>query len=111
MREQLKLTGSETTRAEDVAVTLGGGLADFSVSAGGVLAYRRAAAGPQQDMAWYDRRTGERTGTLGDKSGHPRNIVRFSRTGKSVVFTRQGPVTQEVWIADVASGDVQQLTE
>ena len=54
--DQLKLTGSEVTLAEDVAVTLGGGLADFSVSAGGVLAYRRAAAGPQQDMAWYDRR-------------------------------------------------------
>jgi serine/threonine protein kinase/Tol biopolymer transport system component len=108
--KQLKLTGSERTLAEDVAVTLGGGLADFSVSAGGVLAYRRAAAGPQQDMAWYDRSTGQRTGTLGDRRGHPRNIVRFSPSGKSVAFTRQGPLTQEVWIADVASGYFQQLT-
>jgi eukaryotic-like serine/threonine-protein kinase len=42
---RLELTGSERTIAEDVAVTFGGGLADFSVSANGVLAYRRAVTG------------------------------------------------------------------
>jgi hypothetical protein len=106
---QLKLTGAETTLAENVAVTLGGGLADFSVSSGGVLAYRLAAAGPQQDMAWYDR-TGTIVGTIGDRRGHPRNIIRISPSGKSAVFTRQGPMTQEVWIANVVSGHPEQLT-
>ena len=108
--DELELTGSEGTLAEDVAVTLGGGLADFSVSAGGVLAYRHAAAGPQEDMAWYDR-MGKRAGTIGDRRGHPRNIIRFSPSGKSAAFTRQGPLTQEVWIADVASGHAAQLTD
>ena len=106
---ELKLTGSDVTLAEDVAVTLGGGLGDFSVSAGGVLAYRQAAAGPHQDMAWYDR-AGKRVGAIGDRRGHPRNIIRFSPSGKSAAFTRQGPVTQEVWIADVESGHSVQLT-
>ena len=108
--DRLELTGSEVTLAEDVAVTLGGGLADFSVSAGGVLAYRRAAGGPQEEMAWYDR-MGKRTGTMGDRRGHPRNIVRFSPSGKSVAFTRQGQRTQEVWVADVTSGHPERLTD
>ena len=108
--ERLELTGSEVTLAEDVAVTLGGGLADFSVSAGGVLAYRRAAGGPQEEMAWYDR-MGKRAGTIGDRRGHPRNIIRFSPSGKSVAFTRQGAKTQEVWVADVTSGHPERLTD
>jgi hypothetical protein len=107
--KELKLTGSEVTLAEDVGVTLGGGLGDFSVSAAGVLAYRRAAAGSQADMAWYDR-NGEKVGTIGDRRGHPRNVIRISSSGKSAVFTRQGPTTQEVWIADVGSGHTEQLT-
>ena len=101
--DRLELTGSEVTLAEDVAVTLGGGLGDFSVSAGGVLVYRRAAGGPQEEMAWYDR-MGKRLGTIGDRRGHPRNIIRFSPSGKSVAFTRQGAKTQEVWVADMTSG-------
>ena len=108
--DRLELTGSERTLAEDVAVTLGGGLADFSVSANGVLAYRRAATGPQEDMAWYDR-TGKKVGAIGDRRGHPRNIIRFSPSGKSAAFTRQGAITQEVWIADVASGHPERLTD
>jgi len=108
--DRLELTGSDVTLAENVAVTLGGGLADFSVSAGGVLAYRRAAAGPQEEMAWYDR-DGKRIGAIGDRRGHPRNIIRFSPTGNSVAFTRQGAMTQEVWIADMASGHQVQLTD
>ena len=108
--DRLELIGSERTLAEDVAVTFGGGLADFSVSANGVLAYRRAAAGPQEDMAWHDR-TGKKTGAIGDRRGHPRNIIRFSPSGKSVAFTRQGARTQEVWVADVASGHPVRLTD
>jgi hypothetical protein len=108
--DRLELTGSERTLAEDVAVTLGGGLADFSVSASGVLAYRRAAAGPREEMAWYDR-MGKRAGTIGDRRGHPRNIIRFSPSGKSVAFTRQGTKTQEVWVADVTSGHPERLTD
>jgi hypothetical protein len=108
--DRLELTGLEVTLAENVAVTLGGGLADFSVSANGVLAYRRAATGPQEDMAWYDR-TGKKVGAIGDRRGHPRNIIRFSPSGKSAAFTRQGAMTQEVWIADVASGHPERLTD
>jgi serine/threonine protein kinase len=106
---RLEFTGSERTLAEDVAVTFGGGLGDFSVSANGVLAYRPGAAGPQEDMAWYDR-LGNIVGTIGNRRGHPRNIVRISPSGKSAAFTRQGLVSQEVWIADVVSGHPVQLT-
>ena len=108
--DKLELTGSERTLAENVAFTLGGGLADFSVSADGVLAYRHAAAGAQEEMAWYDR-MGKRDGTLGDRRGHPRNIIRFSPSGTSVAFTRQGAKTQEVWVADVTSGHPERLTD
>jgi len=61
-------------------------------------------------MAWYDR-TGKKVGAIGDRRGHPRNIIRFSPSGKSAAFTRQGAMTQEVWIADVASGHPERLTD
>jgi len=105
----LKLTGSEVTLAQDVAVTLGGGQADFSVSTNGVVAYRLTSAGPQQEMAWYDR-SGMQVGTLGDRRGNPRNNLRISPTGTRVAFTRQGATTPQVWIADVPTDYVQQLT-
>jgi len=105
----LQLTGSEAMLAQDVAVSLGGGLADFSVSTSGVVAYRLAASGPQKEMAWYDR-SGTVVGALGDRRGNPRNNIRISPTGKRVAFTRQGATTPEVWIGDVATGYIQRLT-
>ena len=108
--DRLEMTGVERTLAENVAVTLGGGLADFSVSASGVLAYRQAAGGPEEEMAWYDRE-GNRAGTIGDRRGHPRNIIRFSPSGTSVAFTRQGAKTQEVLVADVMSGHPVRFTD
>jgi Tol biopolymer transport system component len=107
--DRLELTGSERRLAQNVAVTFGGGLADFSVSAGGVLAYRNAATAPQEEMVFYDRR-GNKVGTIGNRRGHPRNIIRISPSGK-VAFTRQGPTTQEVWFVDVGSGHPEILTD
>jgi hypothetical protein len=109
--DDLQLTGSSVTVvSEKVAVTLGGGLAAFSVSPSGRLAYRPAAPGPQRQMALYDRK-GNLVDLIGDGPGHPRNIIRFSPTGKKVAYTKQGATTQEVWIADWPSfGNHQRLT-
>jgi predicted Ser/Thr protein kinase len=75
----LALTGSEVLVANDVAVTGGGGLGDFSVSPQGVVAYRRGVA-PASDMLLYDLK-GQMVGTVGDRPGHPRNSIRFSPDG------------------------------
>jgi len=61
-------------------------------------------------MTLYDR-NGTPVRTVGDRRGHPRNIIRFSPSGTSVAFTRQGAKTQEVWVADVKSGYPERLTD
>ena len=106
--QRLVISGREVLIDNDVAVTGGGGIGDFSVSPAGVLAYRRGVPSTS-DMAWYDR-AGNRIGAIGDRPGHPRNSIRISPDGKSAAFTRDGPGGQHVWIADVNSGTVRPFT-
>jgi Tol biopolymer transport system component/predicted Ser/Thr protein kinase len=103
----LALTGSEVLVANDVAVTGGGGLGDFSVSSQGGVAYRRGVA-PASDMLLYDLH-GTMVGAVGDRPGHPRNSIRFSPDGTSAAFTRAGP-EQDVYIADLKTNRVRKFT-
>jgi Tol biopolymer transport system component len=106
--ETLRLAGAAMTLAEGVAVSSGGGTADFTTSANGVLAYRRTEPG-KEELAWYDR-AGKQTGTLGDRAGNPRNNVRVSPDGKWAAFTRAGDAFQDVWIADLGRGGISRFT-
>jgi Tol biopolymer transport system component len=106
--ERMTLGEAPVTLAEDVAVSGGGGLGDFSVSPSGVLAYRRGDRG-KHELVWYDR-TGTQVGAIGDRSGSPRNNVRLSPDGKWAAFTRQGEAFQDVWIADLVGGATSRFT-
>ena len=100
-------TGAAVTIAENVAVS-GGGLADFSVSPSGVLAYRRGEPA-SEELALYDR-AGKLVSGFGNRPGSPRNNVRVSPDGKWAAFTRQGDASQDVWIADLVRGGESRFT-
>ena len=97
--EQMTLQGKPVTIAERVAVTYSGGGGDFSVSPGGVLAYR-VESQTEQEMIWYDR-DGKPIGSIGNGPGNTRNNLRLSPNGRFVAFTRQGEETQDIWIYDL----------
>ncbi len=101
-------TGAAVTIAENVAVTGGGGLADFSVSPSGVLAYRRGEPA-SEELALYDRAGTLVTG-FGNRPGNPRNNVRVSPDGKWAAFTRQGDASQDVWVIDLVRGGESRFT-
>jgi serine/threonine protein kinase/Tol biopolymer transport system component len=106
--DTLTLSGTPTVVAADIAVSGAGGVADFSVSSNGVLAYRRMEPAPAE-LAWYDR-AGQPIGTLGDRPGNPRGGVRISPDGKWAAFTRAADGVQDVWIADLARGGISRFT-
>jgi Tol biopolymer transport system component len=106
--DTLTLAGTATIVADDIAVSGTGGVADFTVSSNGVLAYRRAEAG-REELAWYDRQ-GNQIGTLGDRPGNPRASVRISPDGQWAAFTRAAEGAQDVWIADLVRGGVSRFT-
>ena len=99
---RMMLTGSAVVIAENVAVSGSGGLSDFSVSPSGVLAYRRGESA-DHELGSYDR-AGKLLGSIGNRPGSPRNNLRVSPGGKWVAFTRQNQTSQDVWIADLATG-------
>jgi Tol biopolymer transport system component len=104
----LTLAGTPAAIAEDVAMSASGGFGDFALSANGILAYRRVEPG-KQEIASFDR-TGKPIGTLGDRAGNPRSNLRVSPDGKWVAFTRMGETSQDIWIANLASGDASRVT-
>jgi eukaryotic-like serine/threonine-protein kinase len=105
---RLELVGEPKTIAERVATSPTGGAADFSVSSGGVLAYR--VDNPvAQEMAWYDR-GGKQVGSVGDSPGNARGGLRLSPSGNAVAFTRQGSAAQDVWIHDFERGVASRVT-
>ena len=106
--DTLTLAGSPTSLAADIAVSGAGGLADFTVSSNGVLAYRRAEPEPDE-LAWYDRE-GKQIGTLGDRPGNPRAGVRISPDGQWAAFTRAVDGVQDVWVADLVRGGISPFT-
>jgi len=103
----LTLPGSPMTIGEGIAVAGGGAVGDFDVSQN-VLVFRRGQPGTYE-LAQYDRGGGE-VGTFGDRGGNPRNSLRISPDGKWAAFTRMGDTTQDVWIADLASGAISRFT-
>jgi eukaryotic-like serine/threonine-protein kinase len=107
--DRRRLVGDPITIAERLAVTATGALGDFSVSAGGALAYRTEDPG-RKELEWLDR-SGKQVSTLGDRPGNPRNNLVISPDGKSVAFTRQGEDAQDVWIHEFAREVTSRFTQ
>jgi hypothetical protein len=73
----------------------------FTVSPGGVLAYRPAASPDSRQLTWFDR-GGKSLGTLGAPGEY--NNVTLSRDGARAAVTQVEPqaLNPDVWLIDVA---------
>ena len=78
------------------------GLAAFSVSGGGLLAYAHDLTTPSQ-LAWFDR-AGHAQGPLTEDGAY--SSFRFWSKGQRLVFAKRDPVTYtgDIWTMDVARG-------
>jgi len=105
--DRIALSGDAFSLAEDMA-TRAGPTGDFSVSAGGVLAYRTSDSA-KSELMWYDR-SGKQVGSFGERAGNARNNLRVSPDGRWAAFTREGELSQDVWIEDLVRGSASRLT-
>ncbi len=111
--DRLALTGEPMPILDEevarVRGTMFGGMAVFSVSANGVLAWLPAPLGTVQQLTWFDR-SGHKRGTVGE----PAVQLAFgaSQDGKSLALCRaqSGSTDRDIWIIDVASGASRRLT-
>ena len=94
--DRMEVTGEATPIVEQVFYNPGVGLADFSVSATGVLAYRSASNRSNQ-FAWFDR-AGHLLETVGPPGNYRTHAL--SPDGNRLVFTdvNQG----DLWIFDIS---------
>ena len=74
----------------------------FSVSANGVLAFKRGGADPIpiSQLTWFDRK-GKVLGTVGDPAGYA--MVRLSPDGR-LAATVRGYLRPDIWVMDLARG-------
>jgi len=107
----LTFTGDPIRVAQPVLTTTGATGADFSVSPGGILAYRGGAVTREEELAWYDR-TGKQIASV---LRRPELIYfqRLSPDGKKVAFNqgRQGSGQRlDVWLQDLVRGVTSRFT-
>ena len=103
----LELSGDATVVGGRVASAINlFGQATFSVSEGGVLAYRRV---PLLQFAWFDR-SGQRLGSLGAPGEY--SSLDLSPDGQYVVYEQLDPEmhTGDIWMLDVVRGTPTRLT-
>jgi eukaryotic-like serine/threonine-protein kinase len=102
--DRMEVTGEAMPIVQQVSYNPGVGLADFSVSATGVLAYRSASNRSNQ-FAWFDR-AGHMLETVGPPGNYRTHDL--SPDGKRLVFTdvNQG----DLWIFDLSRQTLSKFT-
>jgi eukaryotic-like serine/threonine-protein kinase len=102
--DRMEVTGEAMPIVQQVSHNPGVGLADFSVSATGVLAYRSASNRSNQ-FAWFDR-AGHMLETVGPPGNYRTHDL--SPDGKRLVFTdvNQG----DLWIFDLSRQTLSKFT-
>jgi eukaryotic-like serine/threonine-protein kinase len=109
--ERLELSGKAFTVVKQVMRLSGNttmGLAHFSVSADGVLAWRTGSPAVPAQLTWFDR-----SGQVLAKLGEPAVLFApvLSPDEKSVAVCRaESPTNRDLWIIDVALGASRRLT-
>ena len=109
--ERLALSGEAFTVVEQVMRLTGNttaGLAHFSVSPNGVLAWRTGSPAEPKQLTWFDR-SGKQLATLSEPARQ--FAPALSPDERSVAVCRAESATnRDIWIIDVASGASRRLT-
>jgi eukaryotic-like serine/threonine-protein kinase len=111
----LELSGEPFPVLEQVGLFRGGQPAPhatYSVSANGVLAWRKGLSRDPEQLTWFDR-SGRKLGTLGQRAKY--FGFSLSPDEKSLVACRTDPLTnmlnrRDIWISDVTAGTSRRLT-
>jgi Tol biopolymer transport system component len=109
--DRLELSGQAFTVLEQVTRLSGNttaGIAHFSVSTDGVLAWRAGSPAEPRQLTWFDR-----SGKLLGKLGEPalQYALALSPDERSVAVCRAESATnRDIWVLDVASGASRRLT-
>ena len=93
--ERLQVSGAAIRVNEQIFISPGQGIADFSVSAGGTLVYRAGISAPNQ-FAWLDR-SGRQIQTLGVPGSY--RCMALSPDGKRLAYEDAGK--GDIWILDL----------
>jgi Tol biopolymer transport system component len=107
--DTLRLSGEPRSLASRrVAFFRRWGLAEYSVSEGGLLVYK-VSSRPKTRLSWIDR-AGRALGSVAESGYH--RMPRISPDGTRVAVVRFDPVTEEgdIWIDDVARGGSSRAT-
>jgi Tol biopolymer transport system component len=111
----LDLSGEPFAVLDQVGLFKGGQPAPhatYSVSANGVLAWRKGLSRDPEQLTWFDR-SGRKLGTLGQRAKY--FGFALSPDEKSLAVCRTDPLTnmlnrRDIWISDVTAGTSRRLT-
>jgi dipeptidyl aminopeptidase/acylaminoacyl peptidase len=110
--KSLQFTGEAVPVAEQVASNAASGRAAFTVSEGGVLAYRSGGNFGPSIISSLDR-TGKRLGSIAAPADHFHVGLRLSPDGKSLaIYAREGTVdtpgftSGDIWTVDLERGGI-----
>jgi Tol biopolymer transport system component len=107
--QRLELSGEPLPVLDHVARMTGiPGLAQFSASRNGVLAWRAGSPAEPKQLTWFDR-SGKRLGTLAEPAVYYRPVL--SPDERSVAICREESATNhDIWIIDAVGGAGRRLT-
>jgi tRNA A-37 threonylcarbamoyl transferase component Bud32 len=111
---RLEVSGAPVPILDDeigrIAGSVNGGVAMFSVSSNGVLAWRTKNIFEAQQLTWFDR-AGRKAGTVGEPGFYFIGSEALSRDGATVLVSRvESPGKRDLWLLDVASGAARRVT-
>jgi Tol biopolymer transport system component/predicted Ser/Thr protein kinase len=109
-RAKRRLEGDPFPVAERVVLMRGlfGGAA-FSVSPGGVLAWRTGAATETMQLTWFDR-SGKKLGAVGPPAEYSNPALSPDERSLAVGQAEAGQLTRDLWVFDLVRGTRTRLT-
>jgi tricorn protease-like protein len=108
--DRLEVRGQPTPLVEQVQIAgFGRAALAFTVSDTGLLAYQ-AGSVFRSRLAWFDRRTGAQTSTLGELADYGDVMLSPDGTRAAVSVMDSAIGTRDLWIFDLARGIRERLT-
>jgi Tol biopolymer transport system component len=92
-----ELTGDPLTVADPVVSVLNAGA--FSISGGGLVAYRSGEVGQQRQLVWFDR-AGKTLGTLGGPDSNGMSAPSLAPDGRRAAVHRTVQGNRDIWLLD-----------
>ena len=95
--------GEAVPLAEEVLTIQGASLADFSLSATGILSFATGRSEEQTQLEWRDRK-GDDGGTVGDEASYRTAVLSPDGTQAIAEVIDEATGTQDLWVFDIERG-------